>query len=142
MFKSPMMLSMMAGMLFAVLKVRLPAELMQALRMLGEASIPLMLLGLGVRMLDVNFHSWRIGLVGALVCPLAGLAIAVGMDHALALTAVQRGQMYLFASLPPAVFSFIVAESYQQEPDKVAGIVMLGNIAALGFVPLGLWMGM
>ncbi len=142
MFRSPMMLSMMAGMLFAVLKVRLPAELMQALRMLGEASIPLMLLGLGVRMLDVNFHSWRIGLAGALVCPLAGLAIAAGLDQALALTAVQRGQMYLFASLPPAVFSFIVAESYKQEPDKVAGIVMLGNIAALGFVPLGLWMGM
>ncbi len=142
MFKSPMMLSMMAGVLFAVLKVRLPAELMQALRMLGEASIPLMLLALGVRMLDVNFHSWRIGVAGALVCPLAGLAIAVGLDQVLALTAVQRGQMYLFASLPPAVFSFIVAESYQQEPDKVAGIVMLGNIAALGFVPLGLWMGM
>ena len=47
-----------------------------------------------------------------------------------------------YASLPPAVFSFIVAESYQQEPDKVAGIVMLGNIAALGFVPLGLWLGL
>ncbi len=142
MFKSPMMLSMMAGMLFAVLKLRLPAELMQALRMLGEASIPLMLLALGVRMLDVNFRSWRIGLAGALVCPLAGLAVAMAFDQMLTLTAVQRGQMYLFASLPPAVFSFIVAESYRQEPDKVAGIVMLGNLAALGFVPLGLWMGL
>ncbi len=142
MFKNPMMLSMMTGMLFAVLKFRLPVALMQALRMLGEASIPLMLLALGVRMLDVNFRSWRIGLVGALVCPLAGLAVAIGMDQLLGLTAVQRGQMYLFASLPPAVFSFIVAESYQQEPDKVAGIVMLGNIAALGFVPLGLWLGL
>lgn len=142
MFKNPMMVAMMAGMLFAVLKIRLPAELMQTVRMLGEASIPLMLLALGVRMLDVNFHSWRIGVAGALVCPLAGLAVALTLDHALTLTAVQRGQMYLFASLPPAVFSFMVAESYKQEPDKVAGIVMLGNIAALGFVPLGLWMGL
>ena len=125
MFKSPMMLSMMAGMTFAALKLRLPAELMQALRML-----------------DVNFRSWRIGLAGALVCPLAGLAVALVLDQTLTLTAVQRGQMYLFASLPPAVFSFIVAESYRQEPDKVAGIVMLGNLAALGFVPLGLWMGL
>ena len=89
-----------------------------------------------------NQRIWRIGLTGALLCPLAGLAVAIGLDHTLTLTAVQRGQMYLFASLPPAVFSFIVAESYQQEPDKVAGIVMLGNIAALGFVPLGLWMGL
>ena len=28
------------------------------------------------------------------------------------------------------------------QPDKVAAIVMLGNLAALGFVPLGLWLGM
>ncbi len=142
MFANPMMLAMSAGMLFAVVRLTLPPIFMQALRMLGEASIPLMLLALGVRMADVNFRSWRIGLVGAAICPLAGLAVAAALDPLLPLSAMQRGQMYLFASLPPAVFCFIVAENYRQEPDKVAAIVLLGNAAALGFVPLGLWMGM
>lgn len=142
MFANPMMLAMSAGMLFAAFKLTLPSIFMQALRMLGEASIPLMLLALGVRMADVNLRSWRIGLVGAAVCPLAGLAVAAALDQLLPLSAMQRGQMYLFASLPPAVFCFIVAENYKQEPDKVAAIVMLGNAAALAFVPLGLWMGM
>jgi hypothetical protein len=50
--------------------------------------------------------------------------------------------MYLFASLPPAVFSYMVAEQYQQEPDKVAAIVLLGNLAAILFVPIGLWLGL
>ena len=50
--------------------------------------------------------------------------------------------MYLFAALPPAVFCFMVAEQYKQEPDKVASIVLLGNLAALVFVPVGLWMGL
>jgi predicted permease len=50
--------------------------------------------------------------------------------------------MYLFASLPPAVFCFMVAEQYQQEPEKVASIVLLGNLAALVFVPAGLWFGL
>jgi predicted permease len=44
--------------------------------------------------------------------------------------------------LPPAVFCFMVAERYRQEPDKVASIVLLGNLAALAFVPVGLWMGL
>ena len=142
MFMNPMMLAMTAGMAFAVLHISLPDVLMTALRMLGEASIPLMLLALGVRMTDVEFKSWRIGVVGAVVCPLAGLATALLLDPVISLTAGQRGQMFLFASLPPSVFSFIVAETYQQEPDKVAAIVLLGNLAALGFVPLGLWLGM
>jgi hypothetical protein len=36
----------------------------------------------------------------------------------------------------------MIASAYKQEPDKVAAIVMLGNLAALVFVPLGLWVGM
>ena len=142
MFASPMMLAMMTGMLFAAFRVPLPDFLLQALRLLGEASIPLMLLSLGVRMTDVSFKSWRIGLVGAAVCPLAGLASAALLDLVIPLNAIQRGQLFLFASLPPAVFCFIIAEAYKQEPEKVAAIVMLGNLAALGFVPLGLWLGM
>lgn len=141
-FASPMMLAMMAGMSFAALRISLPEPLLQALRLLGEASIPLMLLALGVRMTDVKFDHWHIGLVGAVICPLSGLAVAILLDWLLPLTSIQRGQMYLFASLPPAVFCFMVAEAYRQEPEKVAAIVMLGNLAALAFVPLGLWLGM
>jgi malate permease and related proteins len=101
-----------------------------------------MLFALGIRMMDVNFRCWQIGLVGAVVCPVAGLAVAWILDGLLALTVQQRGLMYLFAALPPAVFCFIMAEHYKQEPDKVAAIVLLGNLASVVFVPLGLWLGM
>ena len=110
--------------------------------MLGAAAIPLMLFTLGVRMLDVSFRSWRIGLVGAAVCPLAGIAVAWLLDGWFALDAEQRAQMYLFAALPPAVLCFLIAEQFDQEPDKVAAIVLLGNLAAVVFVPLGLWLGL
>ncbi|MES2070926.1 MAG: AEC family transporter [Pseudomonadota bacterium] len=139
---SPMMLAMMLGMAFALLHLHLPDTLFVALKMSGDACIPIMLFALGVRMLDINFSSWRIGAVGAVVCPLAGLLVALLLEAILPLSAAQRGQMYLFAALPPAVFCFMVAEQYQQEPDKVASIVLLGNLAALLFVPAGLWLGL
>lgn len=139
---SPMMGAMIVGIAFSLARVALPVPLFQALKMLGEACIPIMLFALGVRMIDVSFRCWHIGLVGAVVCPVAGLAVAWLLDGMLPLTAPQRGQMYLFAALPPAVFCFMVAEKYRQEPDKVAAIVLLGNLAALLFVPLGLWLGL
>jgi len=138
---SPMMMAMGLGILGAVVQVPLPPALFQALKILGDASIPIMLFALGVRMIDVSFSSWQIGVVGALVCPLTGLAIAWLLDGVLPLTGDQRAQMYLFAALPPAVYCFMVAEQYKQEPDKVASMVFIGNLAALGFVPLGLWIG-
>lgn len=139
---SPMMVSMIAGLLFSVLKIHLPMPLYSALKLLGEISIPLMLFALGVRMIDVSFRCWRIGLVGAFVCPAAGLCIAWFLDGVLRLTPVQVGQMYLFAALPPAVLCFLIAEQYRQEPENVAAIVLLGNLAALFFVPVGLWLGL
>jgi predicted permease len=139
---SPMMIAMMLGMVFAIAHFTLPPAVDQAMQMLGDASIPIMLFALGVRMLDVNLKSWHIGLIGAIMCPVTGLAMAWLLDQLLTLTPAQRGQMYLFAALPPAVFCFMVAERYRQEPDKVASIVLLGNLAALAFVPVGLWMGL
>jgi predicted permease len=139
---SPMMIAMIVGIVFAITHIALPGPVFLAMKMLGEACIPIMLFSLGVRMLDVSFKSWHIGLVGAIVCPVAGLAVAWMLDGILTMTVAQRGQMYLFASLPPAVFCFMVAEQYQQEPDKVASIVLLGNLAALLFVPIGLWLGL
>ncbi len=139
---SPMMIAMLVGVVFAALHLNLPAPLFQALKLLGEACIPIMLFSLGVRMVEVSFKSWQIGMAGAIVCPVAGLLVAAMLDFMLPLTAVQRGQMYLFAALPPAVLCFMVAERYRQEPDKVAAIVLLGNLAAVGFVPFGLWLGL
>jgi hypothetical protein len=139
---SPIMISMILGIIFSAARLSLPAPLFSALKMLGETSIPIMLFGLGMRMIDVSFKSWHIGLAGAVVCPVAGLAVAWLLDGLLPLDAVQRGQMYLFASLPPAVLCYMVAEQYNQEPEKVAAIVLLGNLSSLVFVPVGLWLGL
>jgi predicted permease len=139
---SPMMLAMIVGLIFSLAAISLPAPLFSGLKLLGDASIPLMLFALGVRMREIRFDSWRIGLLGAVFCPLSGLACAWVLDSLLSFSSLQRGQMYLFAALPPAVFCFMIAEIYDQESDKVASIVMLGNLLALVFVPLGLWMGL
>ena len=141
-FKSPIMVAMLLGVLFALLHLPLPQPLYAAMKLLGDASIPVMLFVLGIRLIDIRFKSWSIGLVGAIACPVVGLLMACLLDQFLPLTAAQRGQMYLFSALPPAVLCFMVAEQYRQEPDKVASIVLMGNLAALFFVPLGLWLGL
>ena len=139
---SPIMIGTMAGFLCAVLGFKLPEMIYAPLNLLGQAGIPLMLLALGVRMLDISFKSWHIGVVGAIVCPVAGIAGAYFADWLLDLDAASRAQLFLFAALPPAVLNFMIAEVYQQEPEKVASIALLGNLAALVFVPLGLALGL
>lgn len=139
---SPIMMGSLIGLVFALFRVRLPQALFDGLKLLGDAGIPLMLFSLGVRMIDINFRSWGVGVLGAALCPLTGLVAAYAAARFIPLDAQQWGQLLLFAALPPAVLNFLIAESYQQEPERVASIVLLGNIAAVVFVPIGLTLGL
>jgi hypothetical protein len=139
---SPMMIGTAVGLAFALTKPPFPQPLFDALKLLGDACIPLMLFALGIRMVDVSFRAWHIGAVGAIVCPAVGLAGAFLADALLALDAASRGQLFLFAALPPAVLNFMLAELYHQEPEKVASIALVGNLAAVVFVPAGLALGL
>jgi predicted permease len=133
-----MVVATFAGFAFALFHPPAPDWLMLAIRMTGDAMIPLMLISLGVRMATVSWGGWNLAIVGALVCPLTGIAIAALLSPVLGLDAMQQGQLILFGCLPPAVLNFIVAEQYNQEPGKVASIVLAGNAASIVFVPLGL----
>jgi malate permease and related proteins len=136
--RNPMVVATVAGFLFAAFHPPMPEWLMQALKMTGDAMIPLMLIALGVRLSDVPWSSWRIGVIGGLVCPLTGIAMAALLSPVLRLDREQQGLLLLFGCLPPAVLNFMVAEQFQQEPGKVASIVLIGNVLAIVFVPLGL----
>jgi predicted permease len=87
----------------------------------------MMLLSLGVRLYEVRWSDWKLGLVGGLVCPLTGIAIAALLAPLLALDPLQSGLLLIFGSLPPAVLNFMVAEQFNQEPAKVASIVLIGT---------------
>jgi hypothetical protein len=48
-------------------------------------------------------------------------------------------QLILFAVLPPAVLNHMMAEKYNQQPETVASIVMIGNVGSLIVLPLALY---
>jgi predicted permease len=136
--RSPMVVATFLGFAFALLHPPAPEWLMLAIKMVGDAAIPLMLISLGARLAEARFGDWHLGVVGGLVCPLTGIAIAGLLGLVLDLDPTQQGLLFIFGSLPPAVLNFMVAEQYQQEPSKVASIVLVGNMMAILFVPLGL----
>ena len=136
--RNPIVLATIAGFVFALVHPPLPEWLAVAIKLVGDALIPMMLLSLGVRLYEVSFGEWRIGIVGALVRPLAGIAVALVLARLLALEPAQQGLLILFGSLPPAVLNFMVAEQFRQEPGKVASIVLIGNLLAVAFIPIGL----
>ena len=110
----------------------------QALQLLGNVAIPLLLFALGVRMQDVRFDALGASLVGALARPLFGMGLGWLLGELLGLGPRDSALLILFGALPPAVMNFLFAERYGQEPERVAAIVLVGNLAALLVLPVAL----
>jgi predicted permease len=139
---SPLMIATLLGFASAMTDLRPPAVLLSGMKLLGDALLPMMLFALGVRLTALTRQGLALGFLGAFARPLIGLAIGIPLAWALGLEGAARGQLLLFAALPPAVIQFMLAERYQQEPDKVGAMIMLGNALAVLFVPLALALGL
>ncbi|WP_447527756.1 AEC family transporter [Vreelandella sp. TE19] len=136
MLKMPIVAASVAGLFINVGDIALPGWLLDAMHMLGGVCIPLMLFALGVRLLEVDLGDWRTGLLGAVLCPLSGLVIALPLMWLLPLEPLQLATLLVFAALPPAVLNYLVAEQYDLLPQKVASIVLIGNLGSLVVMPL------
>ena len=136
--RNPMVWSTILGFAFALTHPPIPDWAQFGIKMVGDALIPMMLLSLGVRLYEVRWADWHLGVIGGIVCPVAGLICALALAPLLGLADTQRGLLILFAALPPAVLNFMVAEQFRQEPAKVASIVLIGNVMSVIFIPVGL----
>ena len=137
-WRVPVVAAAIAGLAVALLKIPVWQPLVIAIKMLGDVSVPLLLFSLGVRMTDVSFKEWKLATGSALLRPLAGMLIAAGVIQLLGLQGREAAMLLVFGALPPAVLNFLFAERYRQEPERVASIVLIGNLAALIFLPVAL----
>lgn len=133
--KTPLLIATFTGLTVTILHIEIPEALAIPIEMIGQVCIPLMLFSLGVRLIHVDWRAWRIGMAGAIVCPLSGILIALGMGTLLSLNDSQYPMLVVFGALPPAVLNYMLAERFNQEPEQVAAIVMMGNLASIAVIP-------
>jgi predicted permease len=136
--RQPIVAATLIGIAFSLFRWEVPAPVRETVKLLGQASIPLLLFALGTRLTRIDLGEWRVGLLGAVLCPLTGVLMVLLVRPFLELTPLQASLLLVFGALPPAVLNYLVAEQYRQEPGKVASIVLIGNLAGFVSLPLAL----
>ncbi len=136
---NPVNLATMAGLLVNFLQISLPGIILLPISMLGQIVIPFMLVSLGVRMISVKRAHLSRGIVGSVIRPVSGLLPAMVAIWILPLDDFQAALLILFGALPPAVLNFLFAEQYDQDPELVASLVLVGNAMSVVVLGLVLW---
>jgi predicted permease len=133
--KTPIIVAVAVGLAINASGFQMPKAIDLPIDMLGKVAIPLMLFSLGVRLTRVSWGDYRVGLAMAIFCPVVGVSLAMLLVQILPLSPLHQNILILFGVLPPAVINFMLAEQYNSDPDKVASMVIIGNLASLISIP-------
>ncbi len=139
-FRLPLIYATLGGLAFNLLQIKLPELLLQPVSMLGQATIPFMLISLGYRLHQVESLQWGHALGGALVRIVGGFAAANLAVYLIGAQGVNRQVLLLYGALPAAVINFVLTEKYRQDPALAASIVVIGTFISVLTIPVVLWL--
>jgi len=139
-FRLPLIYAALAGLLVNLAQTKIPELLLQPIIMLGQATIPIMLISLGYRLYQVESLQLGHALGGALLRILGGFAAANIAVNLIGAEGVNRQVLLLYGSLPSAVVNFILTEKYSQDPGLAASIVVLGTFISVFTIPVVFWL--
>jgi len=141
-YASPLVWATIAGVLFSTFQISLPEWLEISLTMVGNILVPLALLSLGTRLVESKVEHLKVGVIGAIIVTVSRLIVTFVLISVIPLEPIQRGALILFAGLPPAIFNYMIADRHNQEPDKVASIIIISHFFSLAVLPLVLWLAL
>jgi predicted permease len=134
--RSPVIYASTASIIFLGAGIPVPEWLHNTTTLLGDVSIPLMLITLGVSLARLKVVSLRNSLIVSLLRLGIGFTTGVGLVWAFGLTGVTAGVVLIMCSMPPAVFNYLFAARYGDHAEEVAGTVIISTALSFATMPL------
>lgn len=138
--KNPLVWAALLGLVLSDHQAVLPDFVITSSHLLGQISVPLMLFALGVRLSQGEISelglALRVNLTYLVVGALSFLAVATWLP-------LSRDWLQLLAlsvMLPPAVLNYLLCEQYHCQPNKMASIVLLGNLMSVISIPVVIYL--
>jgi len=113
--------SLLVSLIFVYYNIPSPKFLENATFLIGYSTIFLVLMSLGVALSKLKVFSFRETLIYSLTRVIIGPIVGFGFVNFFNLTGVEAGVMFIQASMPSAVLTYLVAEIYS--PKKISNSI-------------------
>jgi predicted permease len=132
--RTPAIYAVAISAVLLLLGLRLPAWIENTIGVLGDITIPMMLLTLGVSLAQLKVNGLGRNLVLSLVRLSGGFVIGLIIARVYSLPPTAAGVLIIQSSMPVAVFNFLFAQYYGRAHGDVAAMVVIST--ALSFITL------
>lgn len=126
--RQPIIYAVAAAIAFMTFEAAPPQWVSNTVELLGGASIPLLLLSLGVALARFSVKNIRPALIASVMRLGFGFAIGYGVAELFGLDGLVRSVLILQSATPAAVFNYLFAERFGQAPEEVAGTIIVSTV--------------
>jgi hypothetical protein len=130
-----MVAATLLGALFLWQGWQTPTFLTNALELIGQIAIPIMLITLGVAVARLQPAKMGLSIVLSALKLAICVGIAWGVGDYFALDPVAFGVLVIQVATPVAVTSYMLAEKYGADADAVAGLVVASTLMSVLALP-------
>jgi len=134
--REPIVIGTLLGALFMATGWSLPVWANNAIDLVAQMAIPLMLLTLGVAIARLSAPRFGQAVVLSVAKALLCLAAALGAGMAFGLSGATLGVLALQLMTPVAVSSYMLADRFEADSGAVAGLVVVSTLLSVVALPL------
>lgn len=136
MIRNPIIYSIVTALVMIYGDISLPKWGQNTVSLLGDMTIPLMLITLGVSLANMQVNQLGKSVLLAVLRLTIGVAVGWGVATGFGLTGVAKGVVILQSAMPVAVFNYLFAIRYGREPQVVAGMVVISTLLSFVLIPV------
>lgn len=103
--------------------------------LVGQVTIPLMLMTLGVSLANLGLRNLGRSFMLSLLRLGIGFGVGLGVAWALDMNRLEGGVLIIETAMPVAVFNYLFAQRYSRSPEDVAGMVLISTIISFATLP-------
>lgn len=133
--RQPVLYGMAAGLAVKFSGIEAPLAIMRSVDLAGQMAIPLMLMALGVSVARMNVADLGASFVASVLRMVPVLGAGLGAAWAFGLPAALGNALILQLATPAAVTSYLLAERYGRNAERVAGLVVVSTVLSVFYLP-------
>ncbi len=139
MLRTPLIYAAVLGLMLNLAGVVLPDLVMNSLKFVGQAGVPLILLVLGMNIGKIRPAHIPLTLTAGVMRMGGGFAFGLLAVWLLGITGVARSVVIFEAAMPSAILVAIMATKYKNEAELVSSVVLVTTMASIVVIPLLLY---
>jgi len=127
------------ALVFMIGGIPVPQVVASTTDLIGGMVIPIMLFTLGISLASLRISGIAKGIALSAVRLIMGFVVAAIIADLLGFTGVTKGVLIVESAMPVAVFNYLFAMKYKNEPEAVAGMVVISTLLSFATLPFLMW---